>query len=90
MRFYTRRHKYYCGIDLQTSVKNVCIIGEAGTILVHKNLKINPTAFTRVIDPHRDGLVVAVECVFAWYWIADLCEHYSFQFSILKSSILLK
>jgi transposase len=25
------------------------------------------------VAPYRDGLVVAVECLFTWYWLADLC-----------------
>jgi hypothetical protein len=25
------------------------------------------------IAPYGDDLVVAVECMFAWYWVADLC-----------------
>ncbi len=25
------------------------------------------------IAPYRDDLVVAVECIFTWYWLADLC-----------------
>jgi hypothetical protein len=27
----------------------------------------------QAIAPFRDGLVVAVECLFCWYWLADLC-----------------
>jgi hypothetical protein len=32
------------------------------------------------VAPFRDGLVVAVECLFCWYWLADLCarEHIPF------------
>ena len=69
MRFYTHCHKYYCGIDLHTSMMYVCITDVAGTILVHKNLKTDPDAFVRVIEPYRDDLAVAVECVFVWYWM---------------------
>ena len=28
----------------------------------------------------RDGLVVGVECMFAWYWVADLCQHEGIAF----------
>jgi hypothetical protein len=24
--------------------------------------------------PFREDLVVAVECIFSWYWVADLCS----------------
>jgi len=80
MRFYTHRHKYYCGIDLHTSMMYVCITDETGTILVHKNLRTNPDAFTRLIEPFREDLAVAVECVFVWYWLADLCEQLGVTF----------
>jgi hypothetical protein len=26
------------------------------------------------VAPFRDGLVVGLECMFAWYWLADLCQ----------------
>ena len=68
MRFYTHRHKHYCGIDLHTSVMYVCITDSAGEVLVHKNLRTSPEAFMRVIEPYREDLAVAVECVFVWYW----------------------
>jgi transposase len=40
---------------------------------VHKNRPATPEAFLRVVAPYRDDLVVAVECIFTWYWLADLC-----------------
>jgi hypothetical protein len=80
MRFYTHRHKYYCGIDLYTSVMFVCITDAAGTILVHKNLRANPESFVRIIEPYQEDLAVAVECMFVWYWIADLCAQLGVTF----------
>jgi transposase len=32
-----------------------------------------PEPFLKAIAPYRDGLVVAVECIFTWSWLADLC-----------------
>ena len=32
-----------------------------------------PAAFLHALAPCRDGLVVAAECMVAWYWLADLC-----------------
>ncbi len=87
MRFYTHRHKYYCGIDLHTSMMYVCITDETGTILVHKNLRTNPDAFTRLIEPFREDLDVAVECVFVWYWLADLCEQLGVTFVLASRAV---
>jgi transposase len=41
--------------------------------LFHQNLPADPRAFREAIAPYREGLVVAAECMFAWYWLADLC-----------------
>jgi predicted NBD/HSP70 family sugar kinase len=66
MRCYTQQHKHYCGIDLHARSLYVCLLDQAGTILVHKNLPATPAAFLRVVAPYRDDLVVAVECIFTW------------------------
>jgi len=73
MRFYTSQHRHYCGIDLHTKTMYVCILDRDGQVLVHKNLPSNPEAFLAAVAPYRDDLVVAVECIFTWYWLADLC-----------------
>jgi transposase len=73
MNFYTQQHKHYCGIDLHARAMYVCMLDQAGTILVHKNLPTTPEAFLRIIAPYREDLVVGVECMFTWYWLADLC-----------------
>jgi transposase len=73
MRFYTKQHQFYCGIDLHARSMYVCILSHDGEILVHRNMKAAPEPFLRAIAPYRDGLVVAVECIFTWYWLADLC-----------------
>jgi hypothetical protein len=36
-------------------------------------MKAAPEPFLKTIAPYREGLVVAVECMFTWYWLADLC-----------------
>jgi hypothetical protein len=74
MNFYTQHHEYYCGIGLHAKVMYVCILDQAGTKLVHKNPPTTPGAFLRVIAPYREDVVVAVECMFTWYWLADLCQ----------------
>jgi transposase len=50
----------------------VCILNQAGDILVHQDMKSSPDALLRTIAPYRDDIVVAVECVFTWSWLADL------------------
>lgn len=80
MRFYTQQHQHYCGIDLHARTMYVCILDAAGNVLVHKDMAAGPEAFLKVIAPYREDIVVAVECIFTWYWLADLCvrEHIAF------------
>jgi transposase len=80
MRFYTHQPKHYCGIDLHARSMYVCLLDQAGTIVVHKNVPATPEAFLRVIAPYRDDVVVAVECLFTWYWLADLCAQEGIAF----------
>jgi transposase len=89
MRFYTQQHKHYCGIDLHARSMYVCLLDQAGTILVHKNVPATPEAFLRVIAPYRDDVVVAVECMFTWYWLADLCAQESIAF-VLGHALYMK
>ena len=74
MRYYTKQHKHYCGIDLHTNKMYLCIINRDGEIVLHRNLRTRPDIFLQAIKPYREDLVVAAECMFAWYWLADLCE----------------
>jgi transposase len=73
MRFYTKQHKAYCGIDLHARSLYVCILSQDGEILLHRNMKTRPEMFLKALAPYRADLVVAVECLFTWYWLADLC-----------------
>jgi transposase len=73
MRFYTHQHPFYCGIDLHARSMYVCIVSHDGEMLLHRNMKAAPEPFLQAVAPYRDGLVVAVECLFTWYWLADLC-----------------
>jgi transposase len=72
MNFYTRQHNHSCGIDLQARALYVCLLDQHGTTLGHKNRPTTPAAFLRSIAPYREDLVVAVECIFTWYGLADL------------------
>jgi hypothetical protein len=73
MRFYNGQHQHWCGIDLHAKTMYVCILDAQGQVLVHRNLRATPEAFREAVGPYREGLVVAVECVYLWYWLADLC-----------------
>ncbi len=74
MRFYTRQHRFYCGVDLHARSMYVCILDAERSVLVSKNIAAAPEPFLELIGPYREDLAVAAECMFTWYWLADLCE----------------
>ena len=73
MRFYNRQHRHYCGIDLHVKTMYVCILDGVGQVLLHRNMPATPAAFLEAVGPYREDLVVAAECLFTWYWLADVC-----------------
>jgi transposase len=89
MRFYTKLHKFYCGIDLHARTMFICILDQAGKVLFHRNKKASPEAFLKVIEPFREDIVVAVECIFMWYWLADLCAEENIPF-VLGHALYMK
>lgn len=74
MRCYNGQHRYYCGIDLHTKHMYVCILDQAGQVKFHRNLHTHPELFLEKLAPFREDVVVMVECIYTWYWLADLCE----------------
>ena len=80
MRFYTTQHAYYCGVDLHARTMYVCVLDQAGKVRFHRNLPCRADAFLQAIEPFREDLVVGVECLFCWYWVADLCAAESIEF----------
>jgi len=89
MRFYTKPHRYYCGIDLHARRMYVCVLDAEGQIRVHRNGPATPEHFLATIAPYREDLVVAVECIFTWYWLADLCAREGIAF-VLGHALYMK
>ncbi len=89
MKFYIKQHSYYCGIDLHARKMYVCILDDTGKTVYHKNIPCKPERFLQAIAPFRDGLVVGVECIFCWYWLADLCIDEEIDF-ILGHALYMK
>src|SRR5262249_9126448 len=73
MRFYNQPHRFYWGVDLHARTMYLCILDQAGQVVFDRNRPAHPDAVLRAIAPFREGRVVAVECLFCWYGLADLC-----------------
>ena len=82
MKLYTKRYRHYCGIDLHARTMHVCILDQDGNELLSKNIPTKPEELLRLIAPYRDDLVIGVECIFCWYWLADLCADEGIEFLV--------
>ena len=74
MRFYKEEHRHYCGVDLHTKTMFLCILDAKGNVVLSRNMLAKPSNFLKAIAPYRENLVVGCECIFMWYWLADLCK----------------
>ena len=79
-RFYTKPHKFSCGIDLHARTMDLCVLNQEGEVLLHRNMQAAPEPFLQAIAPYREELVVCVEGLFTWYWLADLCTREGIPF----------
>ena len=89
MRFYTKEHRYYCGIDLHARSMYLCILTQSGEIVLHRDMRAEPEPFLAAIASYRDDVVVCVECIFTWYWLADLCAREKIHF-VLGHALYMK
>jgi transposase len=67
----------------------LCVLDERGYPRLEKNIKTDPELFLKAIEPYREDLVVAVECMFTWYWLADLCSRENISF-VLGHALYMK
>jgi transposase len=71
---YNRQHRFYCGVDLHARSLFTHVLDHKGKTVFEKDLPADPDAFLDALRPYRKNVVVGCECMFAWYWLADLCE----------------
>ncbi len=89
MNFYNNTHPYYCGIDLHARTLYVCIIDQQGETCVHKEIPDDAERLKKLLEPYLGNVVVGVECMHCWYWLADFCEEQSIDF-ILGHALYMK
>jgi transposase len=80
MRLYNQQHRFYCGIDLHARTMSLDILDQEGQVVHASTLPCEPQAFLSAVAPFRDHLVVCCECLFCWYWLADLCAQHQIAF----------
>lgn len=89
MRFYNGKHRHTCGIDLHARSLHVCVLDAVGDVALHRKVAATPEALLAALAPFRDNLVVGAECMFAWYWLADLCADEGIDF-VLGHALYMK
>jgi len=89
MRFYNQTHRFYCGVDLHARTISLCVLDASGAVVREATIDAAPAAVLDALAPFRDGLVVGCECMFAWYWLADLCAAEGIAF-VLGHALYLK
>jgi transposase len=67
----------------------LCILDHKGNKLLHRNVRAKPREFLSAIERFRDDLVVGAECMFTWYWLADICLEEKIKF-ILGHALYMK
>jgi transposase len=89
MRFYNQPHRFYAGIDLHARTMHVCVLDAAGAVVYDRNLPCHFESLLQAIAPFRDGIVIGVECMFGWYWLADRCAEHHIPF-VLGHALYMK
>src|SRR5262249_44657460 len=89
MRFYSQSHQFYCGIDLHARLLAICILDQAGTVVCQTQIPADKQRLLDTLAPFRKDVVVCVECLFAWYWVADLCTQQQIPF-VLRHALYMK
>lgn len=80
MTYYTRQHHYYCGVDLHARTLYLCIVHQRAEILYHREIPAKADVLLEKLAPYREDVVGCVECMFTWYWVADLCAAHEIPF----------
>ncbi len=72
--------RFYAGVDLHARSLYLVVLDRDGQTRFGRNLPAQPEPFLRAVEPFRDGLLVACECVHPWYWLADTCRDHQIAF----------
>jgi transposase len=80
MRFYTQPHRFYCGIDLHARLLAVGSVDQDGNVVRRKPIPDDKQLLLDLLTPFRPDVAVCVDCLFAWYCVADLCPAHQIPF----------
>jgi transposase len=67
----------------------VCILDQKGKTKLHENINTDPELLFDLIFPFIQDVVICVECMFSWYWVADFCSEHKIPF-VLGHALYMK
>ena len=82
MRFYKNQHQFYIGIDLHARTMYICVINNSGETVFHKDMECSRDNLELVTNTFGKDIVLGVECIFTWYWVADFCAEQGIDFAL--------
>jgi transposase len=89
-RLYTKQHRFYCGIDLHARLLAIGIVDhDTASVVCRTQIPADKQMLLDTLAPYRPDVVIAVECLFAWYWVADLCAKEGIPF-VLGHALYMK
>ena len=60
----------------------ICVINNSGETVFHKNMECSRDNLELVTNTFGKDIVVGVECIFTWYWVADFCAERGIDFAL--------
>ena len=61
MRFYSKQHEFYLGIDLHAREMYLCVLDQAGEVRFHRNMPADPEHLERAISPFVEDIVIGAD-----------------------------
>ncbi len=53
MRFYTKQHQFYCGIDVHARLLAICIVDQAGAVVCRTQIPADKQLLLQTLAPYR-------------------------------------
>lgn len=88
MRYYTKKHKNTCGVDLHSNNAYLCVLNELGEKVKHKRVNNSEAELDKELIGYED-LVLSVESTYNWYWLGDYCHKRGIKF-VLGHALYMK
>ena len=67
-------------MDLHGRNLYLCVLDPDRRIVLHRRVDCDEKKLLRALAPYRKDLVIGVECMFKWYWLADFCDEHGIPF----------